>query len=59
MNKLEKGLQVLMWLSVALLIVIFVVSIMVGHATDYRFIFSSQDITNIVTATFNNGKLMW
>lgn len=58
MNKLEKGLQILMILAVVLLIVIFIVTIMVGHATDYRFIFSTQDFSNIISATLSNGKLM-
>lgn len=58
MNKLEKGLQVIMWVAVVSLIIIAVLVIMLGHATDYRFLFGTQDLSNFVLSAFNNGKLM-
>ncbi len=58
MDKLEKSLQIIMWIAVVLLIIIGFSVIMVGHATDYRFLFSTQDLSNLVLSAFNTGKLM-
>ena len=58
MNKLEKSLQVIMWIAVVALILIGVLSIVIGHATDYRFLFGTQDLSNLVLSVFNNGKLL-
>lgn len=58
MEKIEKGLQILMVLSVILLIIIGFAVIMIGHATDYRFIFSTQDFSNLVLSVFGNGKFL-
>ena len=58
MEKLEKGLQLLMVAVVILMIVIFFVSITVGHATDYRFLFSSLQDTKLNIAMLSNGSVM-
>ena len=58
MNKIEKGLQVIMWIAVISLILIGILSIMVGHATDYRFLFGTLDLSNLVLSAFNNVKIM-
>ena len=58
MDKLEKGLQIIMWVAVVSLIVIAVLAIIVGHSTDYRFLFGTLDLSNLVLSAFNNGKIM-
>ncbi len=58
MNKIEKGLQFLMWASVVVLILIAVLVIMVGHATNYNFLYGVVDFTNISVDMLSNGKLI-
>jgi len=54
---LEKGMQLLMVLVIILTILTFVVSIVIGHATDYSFIFGSVDTTNLTLSLLSNGKI--
>ena len=58
MDKLEKSLQIIMWVAVVSLIVIAVLAIIVGHSTDYRFLFGTQDLSHFVLSAFNNVKIM-
>src|SRR5699024_6700575 len=58
MDKLEKSLQIIMWVAVVSLIVIAVLAIIVRHTTDYIILFGTQDLSHFVLSTFNNGKLM-
>lgn len=58
MNKIEKSLQILVVAVIVLMVLIFFVSIMVGHSTDYRFLFSSQDLPKLTLATLSNGKVI-
>lgn len=58
MNKIEKGLQFLMWASVVVLILIAVLIIIVGHATNYNFLYGVVDFTNISVDMLSNGKLI-
>jgi len=58
MEKIEKGLQILMIAVIILMIAIFFFSITVGHATDYRFLFSFQDIPKLNIATLINSNLV-
>lgn len=58
MNKIEKGLQFLMWASVVILILIAVLIIIIGHATNYNFLYGVVDFTNISVDMLSNGKLI-
>lgn len=44
---IEKGLMLLLWFVVALTIIGFVVIIIIGYSTNFNFIFSLQDVTEI------------
>lgn len=55
MDKLGNTLQILMWIVVVLAILIFVISIIVGHTNSYDFLYSLMDEPSIVT---NNIKLL-
>ncbi len=44
---IEKGIMLLLWLIVALTIVGFVVIIIIGYSTNFDFMFSFQDVTEL------------
>jgi len=58
MNKIEKGLQVLMILVVVLMVVIFFASIMIGHATDYNFLFGLEHAPEIGKTLVTNSNFI-
>jgi len=58
MNKIEKGLQLLMWTVVVLMILIFFASIIVGHATDYSFLFGFQNVPELNKTIIMNSNVM-
>lgn len=44
MDNIEKGLGILMWVTVALLVIISFAVIMIGHATNFDFFYGFQDV---------------
>lgn len=56
MDKIEKGLQLLMWTVVVLMVIISFVVIIVGHATDYDFLFGFQDVPDLSKAIVSNSN---
>lgn len=58
MEKIEKGLQLLMWTVVVLMVLIFFVTIMFGHATAYDFLFGMENIPELEKSIANNSKVM-
>ncbi|MEI3607694.1 hypothetical protein SPD48_18580 [Pseudogracilibacillus sp. SE30717A] len=57
MEKIEKGLQLLMWAVVILMVLIFFAAIIVGHSTDYGFLFSLQQIPELTTASIIKSNI--
>ena len=44
---IEKGMMLLLWIVVAVTIIGFVAIIIIGYSTNYNFIFSLQDVTEV------------
>ena len=58
MERLEKGIQIIMWSVVVLMIVIFFASIIIGHATNYDFLFGLQGIDDLSKETVSNSNVL-
>lgn len=56
MNKIEKGLHFLMYASIVIMVLVFIISIAVGHATNYNFLYGVQDFTNFTVDMVSNVK---
>lgn|GEM_PF-6996209 len=59
MEKIEKGVQVLMWIVVILTVLIFFATIMLGHATDYGFLFGFENVSELnKTIEMNSNAIL-
>ncbi len=56
MEKIEKGLQIIMWSTVALLVIIAFAVIIVGYSTNYEFLFSFQEMPDLSKAIVSNNN---
>lgn len=56
MGKIEKGLGILMWATVGLLIIIAFATIIIGHATNFAFFFGFQDVPELSKTIISNNS---
>lgn len=55
---LEKGMMLLLWIVVAVVIVGFVVLIIVGYSNNFEFFYSLEDVSELTKSIANKSTLL-
>ena len=55
---IEKLMSLLLWIVVAVVIILFVAVIIIGYSTDFNFIFSLEDVSEVTNVITSKSSLL-